>query len=110
MNDGEIDSEESRRLAESGARIYVFINSPSDLAVVEEALGGKAVSIDIGEARGIMFGSQSFNPEAVKKKFRGSVIVCPHGNTSLMFVKALSAYGVTAYSLSGGIEGLKSRN
>ncbi len=109
MSADEIDLVRSIELASKGASVYVFINSFADIDYVKEVLGsGQVTDVDLGEARGIMLEQSSEDPAEMKRKFDGSVIVCPHGRTSLRFVHALKRYGVTAYSLHGGIEGLKS--
>ena len=111
MIDGEVDFDAGKKLVHSGSRVYVFINSFADLELVKEAFGeGEVSDIDLGEARGIMFEQSRQDPKGMKGKFDHSLIVCPHGRSSLRFVQALSGYGVKAYSLHGGIEGLKSRS
>lgn len=109
MTSDEIDLDGSIELVGKGAGVYVFINSFADLDYVRETLGSEgAKDMDLGEARGIILEQSSEDPAEMKRKFEGSVIVCPHGRTSLRFVHALKRYGVRAYSLRGGIEGLRS--
>lgn len=111
MEDIEVDAAKGRQLAESGRNVYVFLNSLNDLEIVKYALDSENVQdIDMGEARTIMFRHGSKQElSQIAAKYSGSVIVCPHGRTSLEFSKALSELGISAYSLKGGIEGLKSR-
>jgi rhodanese-related sulfurtransferase len=111
MIDGEVDFDSGKKLVHSGSKVYVFINSFADLELVKEAFGeGEISDIDLGEARGIMFEQSKQSADDMKGRFDNSLIVCPHGRSSLRFVQALAGYGVKAYSLHGGIEGLRSRS
>lgn len=113
MDDPEIDAGRGIELAGRGRRFYVFMNSLGDLELAREALGAgsRMEGIDMGEARTIMFmhGDRKSLRE-MAGKYEGAVIVCPHGRTSLEFARALSELGVKAYSLKGGIEGLRQRS
>ena len=71
---------------------------------------GGVHSVDMGKRRQIMFGEgDKKSLEENGMVFRDAVIVCPHGRTSLRFANLLSEMGIRAYSLKGGIEGLKGR-
>jgi len=112
MDEQEVDAQKGKDLAGQGRNVYVFMNSLQDLELARQVLGAgnNAQDIDMGEARMIMF-RHAQRKELMEHaaKFEGSLIVCPHGRTSLEFVHALSELGIKAYSLHGGIEGLKSR-
>jgi rhodanese-related sulfurtransferase len=109
-HDLEVDFEGAAKLAGEGHKVFVFINNASELEFVREALGaGDGISnIDILIARQIVFGDK-VDLGNMAEEFRDSVIVCPHGRTSLKFAMALADRGIRAYSLRGGIEGLKAR-
>ncbi|MHB1830246.1 MAG: hypothetical protein ACYCO0_02540 [Candidatus Micrarchaeaceae archaeon] len=110
--DAEIGAEEAHELVKKGREIYVFTNSYVDLELVAARLGAEngAKGIDIGEAMQIMLNTVDKGiAESLARKFDGSIIVCPHGRMSLEFASKLSGLGIKAYSLKGGIEGLKSR-
>ncbi len=110
--DIEIGVENAQKLVKKGREIYVFLNNYADLEFVTEVFGAKngAKGIDTGEAMQIMLNTVDKGmAEAIGRKFDGSIIVCPHGRMSLEFASKLSGLGIRAYSLKGGIEGLKSR-
>lgn len=110
--DMEVSEKEAERLAASGSDVYVLIENFGDVDLVKEVLKsrGKTEEIDFGEAKTLVMGLGE--PDDIKdlaKKYDNSIIVCPHGNTSLRMAKALQNLGVTAYSLKGGLAGLRSR-
>lgn len=112
MMDLEIDFEKAKELAKEGRNVFVFINNVSELELVREVLGSDdhVHEVDFGEARQIIFKEGDKNDlEKRSKEFKDAIIVCPHGRTSLKFATALFEIGIKAYSLKGGIEGLKSR-
>ena len=110
--DLEIDFEKAKELARDGHNVFVFINNFGELELVKEVLGSanRVRDLDFGEARQIIFKEgEKAEIEKSAREFQDAVIVCPHGRTSLKFVTALSEMGIRAYSLKGGIEGLRSR-
>ncbi len=109
----EISYEEAIELVKGGSRIYVFMNGPSDLEFVREVFGAEDAicPIDFNEARAIAFDyKDSSLSSQYGLKYGNAVLVCPHGNTSLRFAKALAELGIISYSLRGGIAALKSRS
>lgn len=111
MSELEIDKEKAAALVKEGKSVYVFINDYGELDFVKESLGakGNVHSMDIVVAREIIFNQDKKAIEKMTGQFKDAVIVCPHGRTSLRFASALKELGVKAYSLHGGIEGLKQR-
>lgn len=108
----EVDSAQASKLAKSGSAVYVLMENFGDVELVKEVLkSDKTEEIDFGEAKVIVMNLGE--PDDIKdlaKKYENSVIVCPHGNTSLRMAKALQNLGVKAYSLKGGLAGLRSRS
>lgn len=110
--DLEIDFEKAREFAKAGKSFLVLANDQDELEMVKKVLGAKGGvhSADIVAARRIIFGEGDRKSlEENGMVFRDAVIVCPHGRTSLRLASLLSEMGIGAYSLKGGIEGLKSR-
>lgn len=101
----EVDLDGARRLvAEKGSKLIW--------------LGGRP-RIDIAEALGIEGCSvEMIGPDEVyhcdgelAERLSGSVLVCPHGNTSLFLAQHLREnFGVEAYSLRGGISAVVGEN
>ncbi len=104
----EVGLEEARLLAKKGRRIFIISDRMQDVEFVKEALcaSGHADAIGFEEARSIASGAGNDNIDL--ERFSGSIIVCPHGNSSLRFAIAMHARGIQSYSLNGGIEMLKS--
>ena len=111
MNEMEIDEEQAKVLVKEGKSVYVFINDYGELELVKESLGAKdnVHNIDIVVAREIIFNQDKKVIGKMTGQFKDAIIVCPHGRTSLRFATVLKELGVKAYSLRGGIEGLKQR-
>ncbi len=112
MAELEIDLEEAKKLAKSGSEIMVLIDNFGDVELVKEILEAKdnVEEIDFGEARVIVMSlGEPKDLSDLAKKYENAVIVCPHGNTSLRMANALKQIGVHAYSLRGGIAGLRAR-
>ena len=108
----EIGVEEAKEMAKQGRQIFVFVSNPSELEFVGEMLGAaeKVHDIDFGDARQIIFKEgEKESLEKMGRIYRDGIIVCPHGRSSLKFASALSEMGIKAYSLKGGIEGMRSR-
>ena len=108
----EIDFERAKELAKAGNNFFVLANDSNNLELVREVLGveGAVHGVDMEETKQILFGEDA--KKLLEKRgeaFRDAVIVCPHGRTSLRFANLLSEMGIRAYSLKGGIEGLKGR-
>ncbi|MDE1859867.1 MAG: hypothetical protein KGH67_05050 [Candidatus Micrarchaeota archaeon] len=108
----EVDIDGAKKLAKGGSNIYVFAENLGDGEFVKALLEGigRTEEVDFGEARMIVMhlGSDG-DIEELAQKYADSVIVCPHGNTSLRMARSLVALGVKAYSLHGGLAGLRSR-
>lgn len=108
----EISYDEAMELVKSGSSVYVFMNSPADMEFVKAVFyREKAVyPIEFNEARAIAFNyKDSSLSSQYGIKYSNAVLVCPHGNTSLRFAKALAELGITSYSLRGGITALKEK-
>lgn len=111
--DIEINFDEAKELAKDGSSIYVFTNGPADLEFVKAMFDkdDNIYSIDFNEARVIAFSYKDRDLSSqYGLKYSNAVLVCPHGNTSLRFAKSLLELGIPAYSLKGGIAGLKVRD
>ena len=109
----EVDEKQATELVKAGADVYIFWRDASDIEFVQETLHaapGTVHDIDMSEAGKILMnlGNEGEMRQA-GKEYEGSVIVCPHGNTSKRFAEALKALGIRAYSLRKGVAGLKER-
>lgn len=83
-----------------------------DVELVKETLGvnDKVKDLDISEARTlVMHLGDHKDIIELAKEYNNSIIVCPHGNTSLRMANALSNLGIKAYSLKGGLAAIKER-
>ncbi len=107
----EINFDEALELVRSDATVYAFVNNIGELEFLKEMLNSKDVlSIDLDEAREIVMCSiEGTLPSIDVKKYEHSIVVCPHGKTSLKFIRSLSVFNITAHSLKEGTEGLRMR-
>ncbi len=112
MDTLEVDLEDALKLADSGSEVKVLMDNFGDLEFVKGVFNdkNKIEETDFNEARVIVMNlGDAKDIRDVAKKFENCVIICPHGNTSLRMAVALHHLGVKAYSLQGGIAGLRNR-
>lgn len=111
MDPLEIDIEKAKELAKSGNTVEVFVQSHGDVELLKDVLETVNVKeVNPGDARSIIMGLDDEDSlKQLAKKYSGSIIICPHGNTSLRFAKALSRLGIESYSLNGGISKITGR-
>lgn len=105
----EIDEREAVELLKKGHSLCLLTNDALDAGFVGEVLSAPVHVADMHEVHDII---SDDGPEAraAAAKYDGNVIVCPHGRSSKVFAAALNDLGIKAYSLVGGIEGLKQRH
>ncbi len=112
MEDLEVNLDGAEKLAQSGSQIRVLMDHFGDIDLVREVFkkGDKVEEMDFGEARILVMKlGETQDIMDLAKKFENCVIICPHGNTSLRVANALKNMGIHAYSLKGGLAGLRSR-
>ena len=111
--DLEVALPEAISMVANGSRIMLFESSYSDVQLLSETFSISEESVGIIDMNDFQVLNLHYGEEdGIKKiagKFEGSVIVCPHGNTSRLMAELLAKEGVKAYSLKGGIEGLLHR-
>ena len=109
----EVSLEEAKEIAKLSRKAFVLAENYADLELVAELLGlgeGEATMLEMDDLYPLVmeFGEDE-ELKAKASKYSNSIIVCPHGNTSLKLVRAIKQLGVGAYSLKGGVAELKKR-
>ena len=109
----EVSLEEAKEIAKVSRKAFVLAENYADLELVAELLGmgeGEVTMLDMDDVYPLVmeFGEEE-ELKAKASKYSNSVIICPHGNTSLKLVRAIKMVGVGAYSLKGGVAELKKR-
>jgi len=99
----EIELKEAMELVNSNRSIFVWIGgyTTTPLADLLEIDGSKVVEESPFELL-----DRAAYPD-VLKRYERPIFVCNHGITSYELVKELANMGIKAYSLAGGIEGIK---
>ncbi len=109
----EVSLEQAKEVAKTSRKAFVLAENYADLELVAELLGISESEVAMLEMDDLYPLVMEFGEEeelkAKASKYSNSVIICPHGNTSLKLVRAIKHLGVDAYSLKGGVAELKKR-
>ncbi len=107
----EVDKNGAERVLSKKRPAYVLGDSYRDLDFIREAFSLGKLDVELVDMNdfypAIMNYGDDSELKAMAKKYDGALIVCPHGISSKAFAEALRALGANAYSLKGGIEGLR---
>ena len=102
----EIELREALELVNSGKSIFVWIGGWTTTPLAG-LLGIDESKVMEASPFQLILDNKSY-PEELKKYDR-PIFVCQHGLSSYDLVKELATMGIKAYSLKGGVEGIKGR-
>lgn len=97
----EIDMHKARRLSAIGSKVIWVLGEP-------DILLSNKISL-LSEKFEWVYPHEllAFENNAISKIGSNSILVCNHGNTSLVIAKKLRDKGIVAYSLKGGVSSMR---